>query len=96
MLAMLAQSAPAFDPESVTPGVIGFAATAVVAIAVCFLLFDMNRRVRRIRYREEVRAEIAAEQSAAAEDATASAGSAEHSTQERADPAPTDPDEQRR
>lgn len=65
MLATLAQAAPAFDPESVTPGVIGFAATAVVAIAVCFLLFDMNRRVRRVRYREEVRAEIAAEQAAA-------------------------------
>ncbi|SDH84391.1 hypothetical protein [Agrococcus jejuensis] len=75
MLAMLAQAAPAYDPESVTPGVIGFAATAIVAIAVCFLLFDMNRRVRRLKYREEVRAEIAAEQAGSAEDATGEADS---------------------
>lgn len=64
MLATLARSASGYDPDSVTPGVIGFAATAVVAIAVCVLLFDMNRRVRRIKYREEVRAEIAAERAA--------------------------------
>lgn len=76
MLATLVQSAPAFDPDSVTPGVIGFAATAVVAIAVCFLLFDMNRRVRRVRIREEVRAEIAAEQEAAATGAPAAGAEA--------------------
>jgi len=80
MLATLAQSATAFDPDSVTPGVVGFVATAVVAIAVCFLLFDMNRRVRRVKYREEVRAEIAAEQAAAdgegaAAEATGTGGS---------------------
>ncbi|WP_175414093.1 hypothetical protein [Agrococcus sp. SGAir0287] len=62
MLARLATTAQGYDPDSVTPGVIGFVATAVVAVIVCFLLFDMNRRVRRVRYREEVRAQIAAEQ----------------------------------
>lgn len=71
MLDALVRNAPAFDPDSVTPGVIGFIATAIVAIAVCLLLFDMNRRVRRVKYREEVRAEIAAEQAAAAEGAPA-------------------------
>jgi hypothetical protein len=69
MLATIVQTAPAFDPDSVTPGVIGFAATAVIAIAVCLLLFDMNRRVRRVKFREEVRADIAAEQAAAADGA---------------------------
>ncbi|GAA2171828.1 hypothetical protein GCM10009846_07280 [Agrococcus versicolor] len=61
MLTTLLRAAPSFDPDSVTPGVIGFVATAVIAIAVCFLLFDMNRRVRRVKYREEARADIAAE-----------------------------------
>lgn len=98
MLAMLAQSAPAYDPESVTPGVIGFAATAVVAIAVCFLLFDMNRRVRRLKYREEVRAEIAAEQTAAA-DGTPVDGAAEPTSADTAGGAATptaEPGDQRR
>ena len=55
------------DPESVTPGFIGFAAIVVVLIAVILLIWDMNRRVRRVRYREEVRAELDAEQEAAGE-----------------------------
>lgn len=80
MLATLVRSAPAYDPDSVTPGVIGFVATAVVAIAVCFLLFDMNRRVRRVRYREEVRAEIAAEQAADADGAPEVAGDVTEAT----------------
>lgn len=57
------------DPESVTPGPIGFAAIVFVLIAVIFLIWDMNRRVRRVRYREEVRAELDAEESAHAESA---------------------------
>ncbi|MGM1017566.1 MAG: hypothetical protein ACQEW8_08535 [Actinomycetota bacterium] len=59
------------DPESVTPGPIGFAAIVFVLIAVIFLIWDMNRRVRRVRYREEVRAELDAEESAHAESAHA-------------------------
>jgi len=52
------------DPESVTPGPIGFAAIVIVLAAVIFLIWDMNRRVRRVRYREEVRAELDAEEAA--------------------------------
>lgn len=49
--------APALDAASaVAFGVGGF-----VALVVIFLAFDMVRRIRRTRYREEVRAEIAAE-----------------------------------
>lgn len=84
MLDALVRNAPAFDPDSVTPGVIGFIATAVVAIAVCLLLFDMNRRVRRVKYREEVRAEIAAEQAAAAEGASAPADASDAAASDEA------------
>ncbi|MCK3770314.1 hypothetical protein MZK47_11595 [Microbacterium aerolatum] len=50
------------DPNSVTPGPMGFAAIVIVVIAVVLLIWDMNRRVRRVRYRGEVREELDAEQ----------------------------------
>ncbi|MGV8885480.1 MAG: hypothetical protein ACOH1T_07825 [Microbacteriaceae bacterium] len=53
------------DEDLISPGWVGFAATIIIAIAVVFLLIDMNRRVRRVRYREEVREKIAAEDAAA-------------------------------
>lgn len=55
-------------PEAVTPGFVGFAAIVVVLIAVILLIWDMNRRIRRVRYREEVRAELDAEEAARAAD----------------------------
>lgn len=57
-------SAPTFDPNLVTPGVIGFAVTALLAVAVIFLVLDMTRRIRRVQYRQEARAKIAEEQAA--------------------------------
>ena len=39
------------DPNSVTPGVVGFLITLFVALAVLLLIADMSRRVRRVRYR---------------------------------------------
>ena len=42
------------DPNSVTPGVVGFIVTFAVMIAVLLLVLDMVRRVRRVRYREEI------------------------------------------
>lgn len=63
------------DPVSVTPGFVGFAAIVVVVIAVILLIWDMNRRIRRVRYREEVRDELDAEEAARAEgDAAAAPG----------------------
>ncbi len=50
-----------FDPNSVTPGVAGFVATALVALAVIALMWDMNRRIRRSQYRFEAREAIAKE-----------------------------------
>jgi len=49
------------DPNLVTPGVVGFIAIAVIAVATVLLLVDMTRRVRRVRYRAEVREQIASE-----------------------------------
>jgi hypothetical protein len=62
------------DPVSVTPGFVGFAAIVVVVIAVILLIWDMNRRIRRVRYREEVRDELDAEEAARAEGDTAAPG----------------------
>jgi hypothetical protein len=45
----------------VTPGVAGFIAIAAVAVATIFLIVDMTRRVRRTRYRAEVRERLDAE-----------------------------------
>ncbi|WP_243224712.1 hypothetical protein [Microbacterium sp. CIAB417] len=56
------------DPDAVTPGFIGFAAVVLLVIAVVLLIWDMNRRVRRVRYRDEVRAELDAEEAAARAD----------------------------
>ncbi len=50
------------DPTGVTPGVVGFIITAAVAISALFLILDMNRRMRRLRYRDEAAANIDAEE----------------------------------
>lgn len=49
------------SPDEVTPGWVGFAITAVFMVIVIVLIFDMVRRMRRVRYREEARERIAAE-----------------------------------
>lgn len=49
------------DPNSVTPGVVGFLATLFVALAVLLLIADMVRRVRRVRYRAEIKEKLDAE-----------------------------------
>jgi hypothetical protein len=45
----------------VTPGVAGFIAIAVVAVVTILLLVDMTRRIRRTRYRAEIRERFEAE-----------------------------------
>lgn len=54
------------DPNVVTPGVIGFITILVIALVTIFLIIDMNRRMRVVRYREEARQKIAAEAAEAA------------------------------
>lgn len=65
-LVLAAQDEADFDPNTVTPGVIGFVATFLFAVAVVFIAIDMNRRVRRTRYRGEIREKLAGEQADAA------------------------------
>ncbi|MBH0117559.1 hypothetical protein I6E52_11985 [Salinibacterium sp. NG253] len=54
------------DPNLVTPGVLGFIGILFVAVATLFIVMDMNRRVRRVRYRALAQETIQAEQAAAA------------------------------
>lgn len=55
---------PTVDPNLVTPGPVGFVIVAVVVVFAVLLIWDMQRRIRRVRYREEVRAELDAEEAA--------------------------------
>jgi hypothetical protein len=64
------------DPNLITPGVIGFIAMALVAVATVFLLVDMTRRIRRTRYRGEVREMLEAERAAGDADSAPDAGPA--------------------
>jgi hypothetical protein len=43
------------DPDTVSPGVIGFFAIFFVAVAVVLLGLDMTRRIRRTTYRAEIK-----------------------------------------
>ena len=64
LIDLLAAATPTpapLDEDTVTPGWIGFVAIFGVALITVFLIIDMTRRVRRVRYREEVREKIAAE-----------------------------------
>lgn len=49
---------PTVHANLVTPGPWGFLVIALLAIAVVVLVWDMQRRIRRARYREEVAAEL--------------------------------------
>jgi hypothetical protein len=53
-----AQGGSTPDPDTVTPGVAGFLAIAFIALATILLVLDMLRRVRRTRYRGEVREQL--------------------------------------
>jgi hypothetical protein len=57
----LATPDPEFDPNSVTPTWVGFLATFLGAAVTILLMFDMTRRVRRARYRGEIREKLEAE-----------------------------------
>jgi hypothetical protein len=59
-------AAEELDPNLVTPGIIGFFATFFIAGMTILLIFDLVRRIRRSRYREEVGILLDAEVAAAA------------------------------
>ena len=56
LLVQMAEVTP--DPESVTPGPLGFALFFFVVIAVILLAIDMVRRIRRTTYRAEISARL--------------------------------------
>ncbi len=64
----------AVEDIDVTPGVVGFAATAVIAIVVVLLILDMSRRVRRVNQRAMIREQLEAEAARDAQGADAQAG----------------------
>ena len=60
-IAFAAEENAEFDATSVSPGVVGFIVTALLAVAVIFLGFDLVRRLRRSKYRHEIRESLAVE-----------------------------------
>ena len=46
------------NPDTVSPGPWGFVAIAFIAVVVVVLIWDMMRRIRRARYRDQVREEL--------------------------------------
>lgn len=46
---------PGLSADMVTPGLLGFVMTAFMVIAVVTLMVSMTRRIRRLRYREQLR-----------------------------------------
>ena len=61
-LATATPTPPPFDGDSVTPGWVGFIFIFAIAVATVFLIIDMTRRIRRVRYRGEIREKLAAEE----------------------------------
>jgi hypothetical protein len=76
-----ADEEPDFDPNSVTPGVIGFVVTILFMGAVLLLVTDMVRRVRRTQYRQQVQEKLAAEREAAAGTDASAPGTTEPPTE---------------
>ena len=63
-LVALVDSTPMIvDDNYNSPGTIGFIVTFVVAAIAVLLFFDMNRRIRKTRYRQEIREKLAEERS---------------------------------
>jgi flagellar biosynthesis/type III secretory pathway M-ring protein FliF/YscJ len=65
-----------FDPNTVTPGVVGFVVTFLVMVVVLLLVLDMVRRIRRVNYRAQVNEQLDAEEREAELDAAEADGQA--------------------
>ncbi len=59
MLTFIFETTP--DPDTVTPGPVGFVAIFIVAVATVLLAIDMTRRIRRTTYRAAIKAKLEAE-----------------------------------
>ncbi|MDJ0312423.1 hypothetical protein [Arthrobacter sp. H35-D1] len=45
---------PGLTPDQITPGLLGFVATFGIVVIMVFLIRDMVKRIRRVRYRAQV------------------------------------------
>jgi hypothetical protein len=54
---------PAFvgNPDLVSPGWLGFLVIFLIAVATVLLIIDMTKRIRRVRYRSEIRERLEGE-----------------------------------
>lgn len=66
------------NADTVTPGVWGFIITFMIAVVTILLIWDMMRRVRRVRYRAEVNAKLDAEEAERGTDIARRSGSGAH------------------
>ena len=66
LLAATPSPTPTVDPSETwySPGTIGFIMTFFIAAGAIALIFDMVRRIRRVRYRAEIAEKLAAEAAA--------------------------------
>lgn len=73
LLAATPTPTPTIDPSETwySPGAIGFIMTFLMAVGAIALIFDMVRRIRRVRYRAEIAEKLAAEAAAAPKPAAA-------------------------
>jgi hypothetical protein len=72
------------DPNSVSPGILGFLAFFLLAIALYLLVRNMNGHLRRVRYRQEA---LDAEEAQAKAEATPDANGAANAAADPADEA---------
>jgi nucleoid-associated protein YgaU len=73
LLAATPTPTPTVDPAETwySPGTIGFIMTFFITVGAIGLIFDMVRRIRRVRYRAEIAEKLAAEANSSAQlDAT--------------------------
>ena len=65
LIAAIATPAPTEKPDPAStfysPGTLGFIMTFTVAALAILLIFDMVRRIRRVRYKAEIEARLDAE-----------------------------------
>lgn len=73
LLSVVTDDTVPFDPNTVTPGIVGFLATFGVAVVVVLLVIDMVRRVRRVNLRQAVKEKLDAEEKLAAAEKQAEA-----------------------
>ena len=55
---------PTFNPDAVTPGVVGFAVTLGLILVTIVLLISLTRRIRRVNMRADIAARLDAEEAA--------------------------------